>query len=187
MHENRETSKPPRSRQDRDRAAKAERRTAAMHGLEGSDCAGVTVNRPNNGALPSAEVGEERVQTKENTAHSRTRPTQRGACGSQELRGVRKAAQYRKQERFSALLHHRAVDLLRGSFFALKWKAPPGVDGVTWQHRPGGSAGRFPWAGAAGRGPGRSPLGESTSRRPTVDRDRWASRRWRIRLSSRPW
>ena len=106
---------------------------ATMHGLEGSDCAGVPVNRPNNGAPPSAEVGEERVQAKENIAHARTRPTQRGACGSQELRGVRKAAQDRKQERFTALLHHRTVDLLRDSFFALKWKAAPGVDGVTCQ------------------------------------------------------
>src|ERR1700688_3261700 len=52
---------------------------------------------------------------------------------SQELNGVRKAAKERKQERFTALLHHVTVDLLRASFFALKRKAAPGVDGVTWQ------------------------------------------------------
>jgi len=52
---------------------------------------------------------------------------------SQGLRGVRQAAQDRKQERFTALLHHLTVDLLRASFFALKRKAAPGVDGVTWQ------------------------------------------------------
>jgi hypothetical protein len=82
MHENRETSRPPRVPCDRDRAAKAERRTAAMHGLEGSDCTVVPVNRLNKGERSSAEVGEERVQTKENIARSRTRPTQRGvvAC-----------------------------------------------------------------------------------------------------------
>jgi len=49
------------------------------------------------------------------------------------LRGVRQAAQDRKQERFTALLHHLTVDLLRKSFFALQRKAAPGVDGVTWQ------------------------------------------------------
>jgi group II intron reverse transcriptase/maturase len=73
------------------------------------------------------------VQTKENIARSRTRPTQSGARVSQRLRGVRQAAQDRKQERFTALLHHLTVDLLRDSFFALKRKAAPGVDGVTWQ------------------------------------------------------
>jgi group II intron reverse transcriptase/maturase len=49
------------------------------------------------------------------------------------LRGVRQAAQDRKQERFTALLHHLTVDLLRASFFALQRKAAPGIDGVTWQ------------------------------------------------------
>jgi len=35
--------------------------------------------------------------------------------------------------RFTALLHHVTVDLLRDSFFALKRQAAPGVDGVTWE------------------------------------------------------
>ena len=52
---------------------------------------------------------------------------------SQGLRGVRQAAKERKQERFTALLHHLTVDLLRDSFYALKRQAAPGVDGVTWQ------------------------------------------------------
>jgi len=49
------------------------------------------------------------------------------------LSGVRKAARERKQERFTALLHHLNVGLLRDSFYALKRQASPGVDGVTWQ------------------------------------------------------
>ena len=81
----------------------------------------------------SAEVGEERVQTKENIARSRTRPTQRGAWVSQGLSGVRQAAKERKQERFTALLHHASVGLLRDSFYALKRQAAPGVDGMTWK------------------------------------------------------
>jgi group II intron reverse transcriptase/maturase len=35
--------------------------------------------------------------------------------------------------KFTALLHHLTVDLLRESFYALKRKAAPGVDGMTWQ------------------------------------------------------
>src|SRR5882762_5792771 len=61
------------------------------------------------------------------------RPTQSGKRMSQGLRGVRQAARERKQERFTALLHHLSVGLLRDSFYALKRQASPGVDGVTWQ------------------------------------------------------
>ena len=46
-------------------------------------------------------------------------------CGKQQ--------EQRKQERFTALLHHLNVGLLRESFYALKRQASPGVDGVTWQ------------------------------------------------------
>jgi group II intron reverse transcriptase/maturase len=35
--------------------------------------------------------------------------------------------------KFTALLHHLTVGLLRESFFALKREAAPGVDGTTWQ------------------------------------------------------
>jgi RNA-directed DNA polymerase len=35
--------------------------------------------------------------------------------------------------RFTALLHHLTVVLLRESFYSLKRRAAPGVDGVTWQ------------------------------------------------------
>jgi RNA-directed DNA polymerase len=46
---------------------------------------------------------------------------------------VRERARKNKQERFTALLHHVNVDLLRDSFYGLKRKAAPGVDGVTWR------------------------------------------------------
>jgi len=42
------------------------------------------------------------------------------------------AARKDKRARFTALLHHVTLDLLQDSFFALKRKAAPGVDGVTW-------------------------------------------------------
>ena len=104
-----------------------------MHALEESDRAIVPMNQPNKEEQSSAEVGEGRARAKENIAQSNTSPTQSGERVSQGLRGVRQAAKERKQERFTALLHHVTVDLLRDSFYALKRKAAPGVDGVTWQ------------------------------------------------------
>jgi len=46
---------------------------------------------------------------------------------------VRQAAKERKQERFTALLHHVDVDLLRSAFGWLRKEAAAGVDGVTWK------------------------------------------------------
>src|SRR5262249_1874084 len=46
---------------------------------------------------------------------------------------VRQAARQRKKEKFTALLHHINIDLLRMAFFALKRDAAPGMDGLTWQ------------------------------------------------------
>src|SRR5450755_342975 len=133
MHENRETSRAPRSSQGRGRSEQAQSRTSDMHAVEESDRATVPMNQPNKEGQPSAEVGEGRARAKENIVRSHTSPTQSGERVSQGLGGVREAAQRRKQERFTALLHHVTVDLLRDSFFALKRQAAPGVDGVTWQ------------------------------------------------------
>jgi group II intron reverse transcriptase/maturase len=52
---------------------------------------------------------------------------------SQALDRVRKAARQRRKEKFTALLHHINIDLLREAFFALKRDAAPGVDGMTWR------------------------------------------------------
>jgi hypothetical protein len=69
-------------------------------------------------------------------------PTDRGDGGNvgiirSPLRATvlpdRKAARENKEMKFTALLHHLTVDLLRESFYSLKRKAAPGVDGVTWQ------------------------------------------------------
>jgi len=132
MHENREISSAPWS-SDQGRSAKATSRTADMHALEKSDCAAVPVNQPNKEGRPSAEVGEGRAQTKENIVESHMHPTQSGKRMSQGLDGVRKAAKESEQQRFTALLHHLSIDLLRESFYALQRRASPGVDGVRWQ------------------------------------------------------
>jgi retron-type reverse transcriptase len=56
---------------------------------------------------------------------------------------VREAAKERKQERFTALLHHLTVGLLRESFYALQRQASPGIDGVRWQEYATGLEDRF--------------------------------------------
>src|SRR5215831_18830111 len=132
MHENREISCTPCSK-EQGRSAKAINQTADMHVQEKSDYAVVPVNQSNKEAQASAEAGEGRAQTEENIVQSHKRPTQSGKGLSQGLHGVRQAARERKQERFTALLHHLSVALLRESFYALKRQASPGVDGVRWQ------------------------------------------------------
>src|ERR1700674_358034 len=143
MHENREISGASRSNQDRDRSAKAQNQNAGMHAPEKSDRAVVPMNQPNKGEPFLAEVGEGSARTKENIASSNTSPTQSGERVSQGLRGVRQVARERKQERFTELLHHVSVDLLRASFYALQRQAAPGVDGVTWKEYEAGLEGRL--------------------------------------------
>ena len=49
------------------------------------------------------------------------------------LERVRRSAKQNKEERFTALLHHVDIELLRQAYFWLKREAAPGVDGVTWK------------------------------------------------------
>lgn len=80
-----------------------------------------------------AEEGEGRPVTKENDTEPNTQPTQSGERVTQGLRGVRERARKEKQEQFTALFHHVTVDLLRESYYGLKRKAAPGVDGMKWE------------------------------------------------------
>ena len=118
---------------DQDRSVKAINHNADVNVQEKSDCAVVLMSQPNKGEPSSAEVGEGRARIKENIGRSSRSSTQSGERVSQGLIGVRQAAKERKQERFTALLHHLTVALLRDSFYALKRQASPGVDGMTWQ------------------------------------------------------
>jgi RNA-directed DNA polymerase len=118
-------------------------RTTRMHVAEESDSGVVPMNHSNQDEKPSAESEEGRPLIKENARQSGTHPTQSGARVSQGLAGVRKAAREGKEIKFTALLHHLTADLLRESFYALKRKAAPGVDGVTWQEYETGLEGRL--------------------------------------------
>jgi group II intron reverse transcriptase/maturase len=91
------------------------------------------MNPANKDGALLAEKGEGRLPIKENVRQPNTHPTPSGERVSQGLAGVRKAARENKEIRFTALLHHLTIELLRESFYSLKRKAAPGADGVTWQ------------------------------------------------------
>ena len=133
MHENRETSEMLAARKRCRTAGEGHGRTARVHVSEESDSGIVPMNRSNKDGKPLAEDEEGRPLIKENACQPNTYPTQSEKRVSQGLAGVRKAARENKERKFTALLHHLTVDLLRGSFYSLKRKAAPGVDGVTWQ------------------------------------------------------
>jgi RNA-directed DNA polymerase len=93
----------------------------------------VLASKPTNKAgRPVAEPVERRVGTKGNANQHNTRRAQNRESVTQALDRVRQAARTRKKERFTALLHHVDVDLLRTAFLALQRDAAPGVDGLTW-------------------------------------------------------
>jgi RNA-directed DNA polymerase len=136
------TGRPPR-RPESGAAGEGLGRTARVHVWEESDSGTVPMNLSNKDGRSPAEKGEGRPLNKENTRWSHTHPTQGGASVSPGQAGVRKAAQGDQEIKFTALLHHLTVDLLRESFYALKRKAAPGVDGVTWQEYETGREGRL--------------------------------------------
>jgi group II intron reverse transcriptase/maturase len=90
---------------------------------------------PNKGApLASAEAVEGRRPTSGNTAEPAAPRTQsRESSASLGLARVRQVARRDKRAKFTALLHHVTVEMLRESYHALERAAAPGVDGVTWQ------------------------------------------------------
>ena len=113
-----------------------------MHGRGKSDSAIVAVKPVNKADPPTtdqsvagpaaAEPVERRAGTKGNVDWQSTRRAQCRESVSPALERIRKVARERKQERFTALLHHISVDLLEQAFFELKEDAAPGVDGLTW-------------------------------------------------------
>jgi len=133
MHENRETSETPAVQPGSRSAGEGKSHTARTYVSEESHSGIVPMNHSNKDGKPSAESAEGRPLIKENAHQPSTYPTQSGGRVSQGLAGVRKAAKENKEMKFTALLHHLTIELLRESFYSLKRKAAPGVDGVTWQ------------------------------------------------------
>jgi RNA-directed DNA polymerase len=103
-----------------------------MHGHGKSDRPVVPANPSNNAGMPAAEAGEGRGLGKGNAA-SNTRPgLSAGHDAPSALDRVRRVARQDKEARFTALLHYVDIDRLRAAYWALRPKAAPGVDGVTW-------------------------------------------------------
>lgn len=69
--------------------------------------------------------------TEENMKQPNPYRTQSRTSGPSGLDRVREAAKRDGKKRFTALLHHVTIDLLRDSYLSLKKQAAPGVDGVT--------------------------------------------------------
>ena len=104
-----------------------------MNGREKSDPAIVAAKRPNEDGRPSAEAVEPRAGAEGNAGRRSTLRAQDRDGVAQSLDRIRQAARARKEERFTALLHHVSVAHLRSAFYAVRRDAAPGVDGVTWQ------------------------------------------------------
>src|SRR5437016_9578160 len=106
---------------------------SSMHEGGESYSGTVLTKQPNQSGIPPAEVVEGRPLTKENTSEPNSCRTPCRESGRSGLERVREAARKDKKQRFTALLHHVSIDLLRESYYSLKKKAAPGVDGMTWE------------------------------------------------------
>jgi len=103
-----------------------------MNGQEKSGLSIVARNLANKAGQPGAEPGERREGAKGNAGQADTYRTPSRADVSPGLDRVRQAARAGKETRFTALLHHLDVELLRWAYHQLKRDAAVGVDGVTW-------------------------------------------------------
>ena len=115
------------------RSEKAMSHKSDVHVGGKSDGRVVPSRCPNNGESSPAEGMEGRRPIKENIGQTTAPRTQSRISESSGLLDVRKAAGEDKRARFTALLHHVTVNLLRDSYYALKRDAAPGVDGTMWR------------------------------------------------------
>jgi RNA-directed DNA polymerase len=101
---------------------------------EGESHSGIVpTKRSNEGRGGPKEIVEGRPLTKENAEEPNPYRTPSRESGPSGLDRVRQAAKGDPKMRFTALLHHVNIDLLRSSYHNLKRGAAAGVDGVTWQ------------------------------------------------------
>lgn len=105
----------------------------STHAEEDSDEVIVPAKRSNKEESSSAEIVEGRASPKGNGGQPAAVRTLSRDAASTGLAAVRRVARQSRDVRFTALLHHITIDLLRQSYSALKHDAAPGTDGVTWQ------------------------------------------------------
>ena len=104
-----------------------------VHGGGESYSGIVPTKQSNEGGGGPKEIVEGRPLTKENAEEPNPYRTPSRESGPSGLDRVRQAAKGDAKMRFTALLHHVNIDLLRSSYYSLKREAAAGVDGVTWQ------------------------------------------------------
>ena len=103
-----------------------------MHDRGKSDDPVVPAKLPNNAQGGAAEVVEGSGSAEGNAASETRSGPSAGLSALSDLDRVRRMARKDKDARFTALLHHVDVDRLRAAYWAIRPKAAPGVDGVTW-------------------------------------------------------
>jgi RNA-directed DNA polymerase len=103
------------------------------HEREKSDLSEVAGKPTNACGRSQGESVERREGAEGNTGKSSMCRTPSRVSMFPGLERVRERARQEKKERFTALLHHINVDLLRAAFSWIKRDAAPGVDGLTWQ------------------------------------------------------
>jgi len=103
-----------------------------MHDRGKSDDPVVPAKLPNNAQGGAAEVVEGSGSAEGNAASETRSGPSAGLSALSDLDRVRRVARKDKDARFTALLHHVDVDRLRAAYWAIRPKAAPGVDGVTW-------------------------------------------------------
>jgi RNA-directed DNA polymerase len=103
-----------------------------MHESEKSDSPIVPLKPANKARRLAAEPVEGRGGVVGNAGLQSTVRTQSRAAVSQAQARIREAIARNQKEKLTALLHHITVDVLRAVFFALKRRAAPGIDAVTW-------------------------------------------------------
>src|SRR6266496_3142077 len=103
----------------------------------------VPAKRSNESQGGPKEIVEGRALSEENAEQPNPSRTPGRDIGSSGQERVREAARRGKKLKFTALLHHINIDLLRDSYYSLKRQAAPGVDGVVWQEYGEGLEGRL--------------------------------------------
>ena len=93
----------------------------------------VPQKQPNKGLQGPAEAVEGRGSIKRNAKQDAGTPAQNGISATSRLLRVRQVAAKDRRTQFTSLFHHLTRTLLTDSFYKLKRRSTPGVDGLSWQ------------------------------------------------------
>ena len=105
---------------------------SAQYASEESD-ASVVPEKPAKTRVTPVEQVEGRVAAKGKSAARNALPAQDGAGALTYLQWIGKRAKERPEEKFTNVLGHIKVPLLKEAYMRLRKEAAPGVDGVTWE------------------------------------------------------